>query len=57
MNTNRIVVVTRAAQGIGFAIAEKFVANGDYVAIMDLNEDAAKEAAAKLSNEKGYKVN
>ena len=57
MNTNRTVVISGAAQGIGFAIAEKFVANGDFVAILDLNEEAANEAAAQLGNAKGYKVN
>ena len=31
--------------------------NGDFVAIFDLNEEAAKAAAEKLGNAKGYKVN
>ena len=53
----RTVVVTGAAQGIGYAIAEAFVNNGDFVAICDINLPAAESAANKLQNAKGYKVN
>lgn len=56
-NKQRTVIVTGGAQGIGFAIAEEFVKNGDFAAIFDLNEEAAVEAAKKLGNAKGYKVN
>lgn len=56
-NTNRVVIVTGAGQGIGYAIAEGFVKNGDFVAIFDLNMETANEAANKLGNAKGYKVN
>ncbi len=52
----RTVIVTGAAQGIGYAIAEAFVKNGDFVAICDINLDAANRAAQKLQNAKGYKV-
>lgn len=55
--TGRTVLVTGAAQGIGYAIAESFINNGDFVAILDLNLEAAESAAAKLGNAKGYKVN
>ncbi|WP_156289827.1 3-hydroxybutyrate dehydrogenase [Oceanobacillus salinisoli] len=53
----RTVIVTGAAQGIGYAIAEEFHNNGDFVAIFDLNEEAAKSAAEKLGNANGYEVN
>ncbi|KGR77244.1 3-hydroxybutyrate dehydrogenase [Ureibacillus manganicus] len=55
--TNRTVLVTGGAQGIGYAISQEFIANGDFVAIFDLNEEAAIAAAEKLGNAKGYKVN
>jgi 3-hydroxybutyrate dehydrogenase len=53
----RTVIVTGAAQGIGYAIAQGFIRNGDFVAIFDLNEEAAKSAAGELGNSKGYQVN
>lgn len=56
MAKERTVIVTGAAQGIGYAIAEAFKDNGDFVAIFDLNEEAANEAAEKLGNAKGYKA-
>lgn len=57
MGQDRTVIVTGAAQGIGYAIAESFINNGDFVAIFDLNEEAAKSRAERLGNAKGYKVN
>ncbi|MGW6299781.1 3-hydroxybutyrate dehydrogenase [Peribacillus butanolivorans] len=57
MTNERTVIVTGAAQGIGYAIAESFINDGDFVAIFDLNEEAAISAAEKLGNAKGYKVN
>ncbi|RBW70090.1 3-hydroxybutyrate dehydrogenase [Bacillus taeanensis] len=57
MSKERTVIITGAAQGIGFAIAQEFIANGDFVAIFDLNEESAVSQAEKLGNAKGYKVN
>ena len=52
MNTidlkGRGAVVTGGAAGIGLAIAQRFAASGARVALWDLNESAAKSAAASL---------
>jgi 3-oxoacyl-[acyl-carrier protein] reductase len=45
----RSAVITGAAQGIGFAIAEAFAAEGARIVVSDINVDAAKEAAERLS--------
>lgn len=45
---NRTAVVTGAAQGIGFAIAEALAAAGANVLFADINGDAATEAASRL---------
>jgi 3-oxoacyl-[acyl-carrier protein] reductase len=44
----RVVVVTGAARGIGFGTATRFAEEGASVAILDLDEASAAEAAAKL---------
>ncbi len=45
---NKIAVVTGAAGGIGRAIAQRFIAEGAYVAIADLKAEAAGETAKAL---------
>jgi 3-oxoacyl-[acyl-carrier protein] reductase len=45
---DRVVIVTGAARGIGFACARRFAAEGARVAVLDLDETAAKEAAGQL---------
>ena len=44
----RVAVVTGAARGIGFGTATRFAEEGASVAVLDLDESAAAEAAAKL---------
>ncbi len=44
----QIAVVTGGAQGLGFAIAERFVAEGARVVLGDVNLDGTEDAAKKL---------
>ncbi|WP_185995084.1 SDR family NAD(P)-dependent oxidoreductase [Nocardioides campestrisoli] len=44
----RVAVITGAARGIGFGTAQRFAAEGASVAIIDLDEAAAAEAAGRL---------
>lgn len=46
---DRIAVVTGGAQGIGFAVAAKLLANGARVALWDLNVQKAQAAAEQLA--------
>ena len=49
----RRALVTGAAQGIGFATAKRLAAEGATLGLIDLNEDAVKAAAERLTHE-GY---
>jgi len=51
----KIVIVTGAARGIGFSIAEGFASAGATTAIIDISEEAVKEAVHKLQAV-GYKA-
>lgn len=53
---NRTAVITGGAQGIGLAIARRYVEEGARVVIGDLDEDAAKKAAAELGNDRAIGV-
>jgi 3-oxoacyl-[acyl-carrier protein] reductase len=44
----RVAVITGAARGIGFGCATRFAEEGASVAVVDLDEASASEAAAKL---------
>jgi NAD(P)-dependent dehydrogenase (short-subunit alcohol dehydrogenase family) len=54
--TGRVAIVTGGAGGLGFPIAERLAAQGHKVAIWDIDGRRAEQAAAKLPNAKGYKV-
>src|SRR6476646_8427854 len=45
---NRVAVVTGAAAGMGLAVAQRLAAAGNHVALLDLDGDAATQAAAAL---------
>ena len=54
---NKVAVITGGAGGIGEAAAARFVEEGAYVLLTDLNADALAEAAARLgSNRVSYLV-
>ncbi len=46
---NRVALVTGAARGIGLAIARKFLAHDYRVALVDIDEQAQRDAAATLT--------
>ncbi len=50
---NKIALITGAARGIGFAIAESYAREGAKVAIADLGAEAAAEAAGHIRDNGG----
>ena len=48
---DKVAIITGSASGIGEAIAKRFVAEGGWVAVADLNLDAAKETAERLTKQ------
>ncbi|OGY25852.1 MAG: SDR family oxidoreductase, partial [Candidatus Woykebacteria bacterium RBG_16_43_9] len=53
--SSKVAIVTGGASGIGFGIASRLAESGANVVIADLKEEAAAEAAKKLSD-KGFKT-
>jgi len=47
---NKVVIVTGAARGIGAGIAADLAEKGAHVVIADLNADAARQTASKISS-------
>ncbi|MQW76887.1 glucose 1-dehydrogenase [Nocardioides sp. dk4132] len=52
----RVAVITGAARGIGFGTAARFAQEGASVAIIDLDEQAAGDAAARLEPVEGARA-
>lgn len=48
---DKVALITGAAQGLGYAIAERLAQDGFSIGIADLNAEKAGEAAAKLGND------
>lgn len=47
--TRQIAVVTGAASGLGFAVAQELASQGAMVALLDINEDAVQKAAKEIN--------
>ncbi|MBS0466952.1 MAG: SDR family NAD(P)-dependent oxidoreductase, partial [Proteobacteria bacterium] len=45
---NKVALVTGAAQGLGLAIAERFIADGAKVVLVDVQGDKVKAQAERL---------
>lgn len=53
----KVALITGGASGIGAAIADAFDQKGVHIAIVDLDEDIAKQKASKLKNAQAFKCN
>ncbi|GGZ42181.1 SDR family oxidoreductase [Streptomyces poonensis] len=54
--SGKVALITGASRGIGYGVAEAFVARGDRVVITGRNEDALKEAVEKLGADRAVGV-
>ncbi|MEB2298750.1 3-oxoacyl-ACP reductase FabG [Lysinibacillus xylanilyticus] len=48
---NKVAIITGAANGIGYAAAERFIEEGAFVVIADFNEDAGVSSAQHLGDQ------
>ena len=53
---NKVVFITGGARGLGYAMAEKFAAEGSKIVIGDIREELAQESAKKLEEEFGVET-
>src|SRR5262245_20525436 len=54
--TNKVAIVTGAAQGIGLGIAQVFAAEGAHLILCDVNDTVGAAAAAELRGSVGQVV-
>ncbi|MEE9375991.1 MAG: SDR family NAD(P)-dependent oxidoreductase, partial [Rhizobiaceae bacterium] len=47
--SGKTAIITGAAQGIGYAIAQRFLQEGAQVVIADINDEKGEQAATELS--------
>ncbi|MGW6456792.1 SDR family oxidoreductase [Streptomyces sp. NPDC055078] len=55
-DSGRVALITGASRGIGYGVAEAFVARGDRVCITGRGEDALKEAVERLGADRAIAV-
>ena len=55
-NPDKVAIVTGAAGGIGFAVADAMARAGYQVALVDLNSEVAESAAERIAAETGAKT-
>lgn len=51
---NKVAIVTGGASGLGLATVERYVADGAFVAIFDLNDEAGQKIADELGENVAY---
>jgi 3-oxoacyl-[acyl-carrier protein] reductase len=54
---DKVVIITGAAKGIGFATAQRFAKEGAKVIITDMNLEAVNGAAAQITNAEAFVMN
>src|SRR3954471_15782475 len=48
--SNKVMIVSGGASGLGLAAAEKFASNGYDIVLIDINEEKGKRAAEKIKS-------